>query len=98
MRLQKDFLPALTGRSPPDVARQLLGLPAWLGGISIPDLSATCEAANATLLSQLIVDLIQAQHSKDIVDRLHIWTFVVALTHAFMLLPNPSAFPIQFFL
>lgn len=71
--LQKDVLPALTGRSAPDeVVRALFALPARLGGIGIPVPSENGALHN--LISREVtrptVRLILDQNVRDISDRL----------------------------
>ena len=66
--LQKDMLPALTGRSAPDDVRALFALPARLGGIGIPIPSENGALHNKTSLevTRPIVQLILDQNAKEI--------------------------------
>ena len=71
--LQKNMLPALTGRSAPDnVVRALFALPARLGGIGIPIASENGALHNKISLevTRPIAQLILDQNAKEISDYL----------------------------
>ncbi len=72
--IKKSFLPALTGRSPPDeVTRSLLSLPPRLGGLGVINPAETAAIFNNISVDSTkpIVDLILNQHQGETVNSLN---------------------------